>query len=189
MENVVKQSTAPVTVVIMRKVKPGSREAFEQWASGMTPVVSRFDGYLGTTLVRPSDTAHEEYVIIVKFDGYEHLRAFMTSAERDAYLKGSEQLTSGEMTVQELQGFESFFTLPDQQASLAPPAKYKMAILTIGALYPTLLGVNTLMGSLFRGAPRALLILATLLVLVPLMTWFIMPWVTRLFSSWLYPRT
>ena len=176
----------PITALIVRTVRPDRLQDFEDWIGGMNKIAREFDGFLGVSIIRPVNTTHSEYVIIVRFDDYEHLRAFMTSTEREDYLQKSESMTVGELSVQEMSGLESFFTLPGtQKDSLAPP-KYKMAILTILVLYPTLLGLSTFIAFIFHGFPRPLLILITLIVLVPIMTYFIMPWVTRLFRSWLY---
>lgn len=181
-------SNEPVTALIVRTVKPGCIDEFEEWVQGMNQVPKKFAGFLGVSVIRPRDPAHPEFVIVVRFDEYEHLKAFMRSEEREQYLKKSEPLTVGEMTVQEMHGFESFFSLPGQiSGNAAPPAKYKMAVLTILALYPPLLAISTLVAGIFRGLPRPLLILVTVVILVPLMTYFFMPWVTRLFRGWLYP--
>lgn len=188
MENNSKPQSEPVTALIARVVRPEYLQEFEQWITGMNQIARNFEGFLGVNVIRPHDTAHPEYVIVVRFDEYTHLKAFMTSAEREEYLKKSERLTIGELTVQEMQGFESFFTLPDRSGIQGRPAMYKMAILTILALYPPLLGLSTLFTALFHGFPRPLLILITLVVLVPIMTYFIMPWVTSLFRFWLYPK-
>lgn len=187
MENKGEPQSEPVTALIARVVKPEYLQEFEGWITGMNQIARQFNGFLGVNVIRPHDAVHPEYVIVVRFDDYEHLRAFMTSVERKEYLRKSERMTIGEMTVQETQGFESFFTLPDHPGTSVKPAMYKMAILTILALYPPLLGLSTLFAALFHGLPRPLLILLTLTVLVPIMTYFIMPWVTRLFRFWLYP--
>jgi len=178
----------PITALIVRTVRPDRRHDFEDWIVGMNQIAREFEGFLGVNIIRPENAAHLEYAIIVRFDDYEHLRTFMTSTEREDYLQKSESMTIGELSVQEMSGLESFFSLPGtQKESLAPP-KYKMAILTILVLYPTLLGLSALIALIFHGFPRPVLILITLIVLVPIMTYFIMPWVTQLFRFWLYPK-
>ncbi|MHB8135383.1 MAG: antibiotic biosynthesis monooxygenase [Anaerolineaceae bacterium] len=179
--------TEPITALIVRTVKPEHVKEFEDWIGGMNQITRKFEGFLGVNMIRPINTAHSEYVIIVRFDNYEHLRSFMTSTERKDYLLKSESMTEGELSVQEMSGMESFFALPGTQKDSLSPPRYKMAILTILVLYPTLLGLSTLIAFIFHGFPRPLLILITLVVLVPIMTYFIMPWVTRLFRFWLYP--
>jgi antibiotic biosynthesis monooxygenase (ABM) superfamily enzyme len=183
-----KSSSEPVTVLLVRNVRPDRSNDFEQWVKGMNQVVKGFEGYLGTDLIRPREHSHPEYVIVLRFDDYEHLRTFMGSREREEWLKKSEDMTIGEMHVQEAHGFEPWFTLPDHSAVSTPPARYKMALLTILALYPLLLALSTLFSYLLHGWPRPLLMLLTVLLLVPAMTYYIMPWMTRLFRSWLYPE-
>lgn len=179
----------PVTALIVRQVKPDRFADFETWVNGMTPIAAKFRGYLGTDIIRPRDKQHSEYVIVARFDTYDNLKAFMTSAEREEYLKQSAEMTVGEMVIKEKHGLASFFSLPDQPPSADTPPKYKMAILTILALYLPLLGISTLTAILFRGLPRPVLLLISLGVLVPLMTWIIMPWTTWLFRRWLFPKT
>ena len=183
-----KSSSQPVTVVLVRNVKADRSNEFEEWVKGINQVVKGFEGYLGTDLIRPREHSHPEYVIVIRFDDYEHLRAWMGSKEREEWVKRSEDMTIGEIHVQEAHGFQPWFTLPDQSVALTSPARYKMALLTIVALYPSLLALSTLLSYFLRGWPRALLILLNVLMLVPAMTYYIMPWMTRLFRSWLYPE-
>jgi uncharacterized protein len=183
-----KPSSEPVTAILVRNVRPDRLNDFEEWLKGINRVVKGFEGYLGTDLIRPRDHSHPEYVIVLRFADYEHLKAWMGSKEREEWVKRSEEMTIGEMQVQEAHGFQPWFTLPDQSAALTSPARYKMALLTILALYPSLLALSTLLSYLIHGWPRPLLMLLTVLVLVPAMTYTIMPWMTRLFRSWLYPE-
>ncbi len=92
---------------------------------------------------------------------------------------------------QVVMGFEGFLGAdlihPRDHPPSVAPAKYKTAILTILALYPPLLALSTLLSYVLPGWPRALLVLLNVLLLVPTMTYYIMPWVTRQFRSWLYP--
>lgn len=181
-------SSDPVTALIVRNVKMERIKEFEEWALEMNQVVKGFEGYLGTDIIRPRDHSHPEYVIVVRFDKYEHLKAFMESTQREEWLKKSEEMTVGKMYVQEAQGFTPWFVLPDSSLPLVTPPKYKMALLTILALYPSLLILSTLLSYLFHAWPRPLLMLLTVLILVPIMTYYIMPLMTRLFRFWLYPK-
>ena len=184
-----KSSSEPVTMLLVRTVKPDRLIDFDEWVQGVKQVIRQFEGYLGTDIIRPRDHTHPEYVIMARFDSYEHLRAWMTSKEREELLKKSQDLTIGEAHVQEAHGFEPWFTLPERTVASTPPPKYKMALLTMLAIYPSLLALGTLLSYLLPTWPRALLILLNVILLVPLMTYYIMPWMTRLFRTWLYPET
>ncbi|MEE9215866.1 MAG: antibiotic biosynthesis monooxygenase [Anaerolineales bacterium] len=181
-------SSEPVTVVFVRNVRPERIQDFEEWVKGITKAVREFEGYQGADIIRPSDHSHPEYVIVLRFDEYAHLRAWMGSVEREMWVKKSEEMTIGETYIQEAHGFEPWFTLPDHFAATAPPAKSKMALLTILAIYPPLLAVSTILALLMQGWPRFAIILLTVILLVPAMTYYIMPWMTRLFRPWLYPN-
>lgn len=183
-----KSISESVTLLLVRIVKPDRTNDFEEWVRDMNQVVRGFEGYLGTDLIRPREHSHPEYVIVLRFINYELLRVWMESREREEWLKKSEDMTVGEIHIQEANGFEPWFTLPDYSPSATTqPAKYKMALLTILALYPSLLALSTFLSYLIHGWPRPLLMLLTVLLLVPTMTYYIMPWMTRLFRSWLYP--
>ena len=187
MEHEGKSITGPVTTLITREIKPDRMNDFEEWVKGIYQVVKGFEGFLGADLIRPRDHSHPEYVVVLRFDEYEHLRAWMGSTERVEWLKRSKEMTVGELNIQEAHGFEPWFTLPDHPHTQVAPAKYKTVILTILALYPPLLALSTFLAFVLPGWPRPLLVLLTVLLLVPTMTYYIMPWVTRLFRSWLYP--
>ncbi len=189
MENEGKSGSEPITVLLVRNVRPDRVDDFEEWVKGINRVVKKFDGYLGTDLIRPRDRSHPEYAIVLRFDGYEHLGAWMGSAERAEWVKRSEDMTIGEIQFQEAEGLAPWFTLPGQPAVLTAPPKYKMALLTILALYPSLLVLSTILSRFIHGWPRPLLMLLTVLMLVPIMTYYLMPGITRLFRHWLYPES
>lgn len=113
----------------------------------------------------------------------------MGSAEREEWQKMSEHLTIGDMDVQEAHGFEPWFTLPHRTAASTLPARYETALTTIMALYPPLLAASTLLSGMFHGWPGPWLMLLTVILLVPAMTYFIMPWMPRAFRSLLHPES
>ncbi len=107
-----KSSSEPVTVVFVRNVKPNRINDFEKWVKGINQAVKGIEGYMGVDVIRPGDHSHPEYVIVLRFDGYEHLRAWMGSREREVWVKKSEGMTIGETHIQEAHGFEPWFYPP-----------------------------------------------------------------------------
>jgi antibiotic biosynthesis monooxygenase (ABM) superfamily enzyme len=64
-----------------------------------------------------------------------------------------------------------------------------MALLTWITIFPLITGIVVVTGPLLEGLPLALRLGITTAVAVPLMTWVVMPRVTRLLRGWLYePR-
>jgi uncharacterized protein len=64
-----------------------------------------------------------------------------------------------------------------------------MALITWITIFPLITGIVVVAGPLIDGLPLALRLGITTAVAVPLMTWVVMPRVTRLLRRWLYePR-
>jgi antibiotic biosynthesis monooxygenase (ABM) superfamily enzyme len=84
-------------------------------------------------------------------------------------------------------GLESWFTLPGRPGA-PPPPPYKMALLTWITIFPLITGLVVVLGPLLEDLPLVLRLGITTAVAVPLMTWVVMPRVTRLLRRWLYPN-
>ena len=176
----------PVTAVASRRVKQGREREFEEWVSGILAAANRFPGYLGSEVLRPSDPEDNEYKIIFRFDHASNLHAWETSEERQRWLRKSRPLLDEKEKVHILTGLETWFTLPSKPGEPAPP-RYKMAIVTWLAVFPLVALIFSLFGQWLNMLPTLLRTLVFTAAMVTLMTYVIMPRMTRLFSFWLYP--
>jgi hypothetical protein len=175
----------PVTTTVTRRVKPGHEAAYEGFLEGIIAAASRFPGHLGAEVFRPQTAAAGEYRIVYRFDSAAHLHAWLDSAEHAAWLERAEPHVIGPLQRQVLTGLESWFTLPSQPG--LPPPPYKMALVTWAAIFPLITGVVVATAPLVGGLPLVARLAVTTAVTVPLMTWVVMPRVTRLLHRWLYP--
>lgn len=94
------------------------------------------------------------------------------------------EFTEGEARIERIGGLEFWFT-PPKGASTLP--RWKMAPVSGLVLWPLNSLLSLLLYPLIGAWPipvRALIIAG---LLVPVMTYFAMPWATQLFSKWLYP--
>ena len=177
----------PVTAVASRQVTPGREREFEEWVSGILAAANKFPGYLGSEVLRPSDPEDNEYRIISRFDHESNLYAWENSEERQRWLRQSRPLLEEEEKVRVLTGLETWFTLPSKAGEPAPP-RYKMAIVTWLAVFPVVAVIFSLFGQWLNLLPTLVRTLVFTLVMITLMTYVIMPRMTRLFSFWLYPE-
>ncbi|MEA5503615.1 antibiotic biosynthesis monooxygenase [Halotia wernerae UHCC 0503] len=176
-----------VTVVISQIVKPGCEIAYEAWLKEITSVSRTYLGHLGTNVIRPQTGVRSEYVIIFRFDGYENLKAWMTSRDREHWLTQAQTLVESDPHVQQISGLEAWFSLPGQP--LKTPPRYKTALLTWAAVYVLINVLNMLITPLLRGLPPLIASLIVTIIMVVLLTYVIMPRVSRWFSKWLYAKS
>jgi antibiotic biosynthesis monooxygenase (ABM) superfamily enzyme len=176
----------PVTTTVTRRVKPGHEAVYEQVLEGIVAAASEFPGHLGVEVFRPSSATVGEYRTVYRFDTAEHLRTWLHSDERAAWLERAEPHVLGPMRTSFVTGLESWFTLPTQPGLAAPPP-YKMALLTWITIFPLITAIVVITGPLLKELPLAVRLGITTALTVPLMTWVVMPRVTRLLRGWLYP--
>jgi uncharacterized protein len=176
----------PLTMVIARRIKRGSEAAYEEWVRGVLAVAETFGGHQGATLLRPGAPEDREYVLVVRWATFDDLRRWNESPERNDWVRRAEPLAE-EVKVTTQTGLETWFTIPGRPPP-APPSRAKMAVLSWVAIYPLIVVLNATLGPTLAPLAMPLRTLITSLMLVPLMTWVVMPRVTKLFYAWLYPQ-
>lgn len=178
-----RSTTEPVTVIFTWKVAPGREAEFEQWAHGITNAASKYQGHLGASWLRPAPGSHE-YHTVLKFDTLENFTIWEQSAERAEWLTRVESFIK-EHKVQTT-GLETWFTLPGKP-TITPPPRWKMWLLTLCAVYPLSLAFQILIAPFLTPLPLAVRTVLLSLTLVTLLTYVVMPNLTKLLSRWLYP--
>jgi antibiotic biosynthesis monooxygenase (ABM) superfamily enzyme len=176
----------PVTTTVTRRIKPGHEAAYEQFLAGISGAAHTFPGYLGVEVFRPAPGGTNEYRIVYRFDSDAHLRAWLDSPQHTAWLARAEAHVAGPIQSQVLTGLEGWFTLPTQPGVPAPPPA-KMALVTWATIFPLITLVVVATAPLVGHLPLVARLAVTTGVTVPLMTWVVMPRVTRLLRPWLYP--
>ena len=186
MQNSAEADTHAVTVCISVKAKQGHEKDLEGWLEGVGRAASQFAGHQGLTVLRPSGSASADYVYIFRFDTYAHLKQWEDSEARRLWVERLHNLTEGEARKQVLTGLEYWFTLPGA-ATTPPPPRYKMVIVTLLAIYPLSTFLPRLLNPFLGFLPPLVRGLPVSVVLVLLMTYAVMPIMTRLFARWLFP--
>jgi len=179
-------NSLPAVVAIARRVKPGYEAEFETAVRGVTLAASTFPGYLGSEVFHPP-TRRGEWQLILRFDTLTHLQEWEASPICQGWIARAEAFT--EMPrVSRVNGLEAWFTLPEIP-SASPPPKWKTAIVSAVGLYPVISVLPMLLRPITSSSPAWLSTLVSISIMMPLMTWVVMPQVTQLFRGWLYPAT
>jgi antibiotic biosynthesis monooxygenase (ABM) superfamily enzyme len=172
----------PIHIAITRRVRAGHEAEFQQALREFLQTSFAHGGVQGASMLTPppgSDT--REYGI---------LRTFANEAERDAFYESqmfktwearARTLTEGEPVYRQLHGLEAWFRSPQ-----TPPPRWKMAVATLLGVYPTSLFLALTVGKVVHtwSAPSRSLAIAG--CMVALLTWVVMPFVTRLLHGWLH---
>lgn len=178
-------STEPVTVVVTRRVKAGRERAYEAWLERLLDRAKSLPGYLGTTVTRPS-AGDRAYTSVFRFDSVEHLRGFEQSdLRRDALLEVAE-LVEADAVWTQLTGLEFWFT-PPAGTVVPQPSRFRMALVMIVVVYGLVFSIGALVAKVLSTAPMPLRLLVTITLEVFLMTYVLMPRLTRWLARWIYP--
>jgi antibiotic biosynthesis monooxygenase (ABM) superfamily enzyme len=180
----------PVTAVVTRRVKPGCETAYEAWLAQLQHDARDLPGYLGVTTQRPAAAGPREYVSVIRFRRIEDLRAFEASPLRLDALRRVAPLVDADAVWQTMTGLEFWFTPP--AGTVVPvPSRGRMALLMIGVVFGLVLSIGTVVNlaadRLPFPLPAPVRLLTTISLEVLLMTYWLMPRLTRALAGWIYP--
>ena len=193
-------SAEPVTVIVRRTAKAGRIAEFEEWMQGIIHAAMKFEGFMGVNVIRPQDSdGPAEYVIIIRFDSYQNLAKWENSKERHEWAKKSRVVAEGEPRIERRTGLEFWFTptpttttasTPTSLGSARPqtPPRYKMAMVLVPVIALLLATVFPLIQMATEGLHPAVRLVVGVGIMVLLMTYVVMPAVTRLLRPWLYKK-
>lgn len=169
----------PVHVAITRKVLPGKEKEFKEALHRFMGESFKHDGVHGASIISGPDGDDDREIGI--------LRTFKNKAERDAFYRSEHfkkweeyaSTVTEEPIYRELNGLEAWFRSPG-----APP-RWKMALVTLCGVFPTSIFLNLAVGPLIRGLPLLIRLLIIAAAMVGILTWVVMPSLTRILRKWL----
>lgn len=179
----------PVTVIISEVVDPDRLDDYEAWTRGINQDAQQFEGFLEVEVLRPRDNAYSEYVAIVRFDSYDHLRRWVTSSTYQYWIEQSRGLIARRSFRHMTSGLEIWFSPPRNTLVQQPePPYYKKVVLGVLAVYPLILLANALLGKWLEPLPARISLLISVTFVSALLTYPVMPLLTRILDVWLYPN-
>ncbi|MDA4890680.1 antibiotic biosynthesis monooxygenase [Microbacterium resistens] len=193
-------SSIPVTVSIRREVDPSRIAEATAWVQTGVNLASSYPGFLGSGWVRDGEGSHHWHMLY-RFGSEAELEAWESSGERAWWLSMGEGFVRSERT-QRRTGIEGWFdepatgpvTVPDATrtgtttvALVHTPPRWKQAVSIWLGFFPVNLLFTYLMTPVpgWDAVPIWLRVLVTTVVLTPIMTYAVLPWVTRMLRSWL----
>jgi len=176
----------PVTIFVSRIAKPGKEAELEAWLREINAVAKRYPGYVNSRWLEPQEGAEPgEFEVVFTFDSAENFNGWNASEDRRNLYAKLEPLVA-EQKIRKVSGLEPWLNLGPPE--VGPPPKWKMFVLAFLGVYPTLNLVFFFMMPLVRDLPMWLRLLCTVPIIAGLMTFIVMPALSQLCHSWLYPK-
>lgn len=175
----------PVTVSISRRVKPGAEAQYETWLHGIIEAASDFPGHMGVNILRPSGKTDGRYVLIYRFDSWAHCEAWERSDTRKHWTDQLAAIVEGQAETRRVTGLEAWFDLPEVPAAKHAP-QWKMAITLVVVVFFIVYPLQLAVLPLTTAWPHWLRTLLIAVIQVLLMTYLVMPRVTRAIKGWLF---
>ncbi|GAB2871778.1 antibiotic biosynthesis monooxygenase [Streptomyces deserti] len=173
----------PVTTVLTWQVRPGHERQFEEWTRGITECARRFPGNEGVSWLRPEDG--HRYHAVLRWSDPHRLAAWLDSPERAQWHRRIESVaTEVSSERQSTTGMETWFSLPG--TTVQAPPRWKMVLTTFLGAYPFTLLIQWLVTPRTTDWPLPLRAAVFPLVLLPVLTYLVMPGLSRLLRLWLY---
>lgn len=177
----------PGSVAIVQRVQPGREEAYLEWSTKINLACSRFPGFLDLEVFDPVPGESEGFIIVIRFETEPQSRAWHTSSTCRQLLEEARPLLAKAVRHPPSSLYGSWFTGPGHDGEDPPPA-WKQALVVLLVLYPTVMVLNHwVMKPFFHHWSGALSMFLANMMSVTLLTWVLMPWVTRRLRFWLHP--
>lgn len=180
----------PVTAVASFRLGPGSEARFAAFSTQVRAALASFDGYLGSQVFEPVLGVQDDTVITFSFDSRPHLDVWLESAERSDLLATIEPDLDGDRVmnvVDDLAGslgssFGGWFGGADHEW---PVKRWKQASIILLALFPTALMLSVLRSWLLPDLALVPAVFLSNVLGIVILTWLLMPFLTRVFDTWL----
>lgn len=171
-----------IHVAITRRVIPGREAEFEAALREFFQASFAHGSVMGANMLTPAPgSGSREYGILRTFANETERNAFYSSPMFLAWEEKARTMTEGEAHYRPLHGLEAFF-----RNSHAAPPRWKMAVATLAGVYPTSLLLAYIVAPRVHGLPQALVSLIIASCMVVLLTWVVMPLVTKVLHRWLH---
>lgn len=174
----------PIHVAITRRIKPGCEAEFQNALREFFQDSFTHGGVLGATMIVPPPGSNSrEFGILRTFANEKERDDFYASPAFKAWDQTVTPLTDGGAPEHRpLHGLEAWFRSPHN-----PPPKWKMAVATFLGVFPLAMILNVTLGPLIREWHFVLRNAVFNAAVVTLLSWAVMPIVTKFLRGWLQP--
>jgi len=178
-----------VSAVVVQRVPPEKADWFMEWQRGISAAAESFSGFRGTDVYPPAEGQGDEWIVVIHFDEAATLKVWLDSPVRAQWVeKLRETIGSFDLKVLSV-GFGPWFACLTPEAGTTPPPGWKMALIVLLGLYPTVMVLTLFPGPYVSPLGLALAMLIGNALSISILQWAVMPALNHLFSGWLLANT
>lgn len=175
--------TQPVFRIVRRRAKPGCARAYEELVRAMFDDAKKFPGYLAAELI-PPEAPDGEYQIVQRFATEADLERWNASPERAAWHERLNPVAEGDPEYRLLHGLDAWFA-PTALPAHKPPPRWRMTVVSWMGIFPTVAVLLAFVAPLLASWPFLLRTAVLTAMVAGLMSYVIMPRLTRWMAWWL----
>ena len=173
------------SAVVVQRVPVDEMDWFMEWQRRITVEAEEFEGYQGSDLYPPSDSLHNEWVVVIHFEDQKSLQQWIGSEVRTVLVqKLSKRLGNFNLRVLP-RGFGSWFADLALDTDQAAPPSWKMALIVLLGLYPTVMLLTMFAGPYTHGYGLATAMLIGNILSVAILQWLVLPALNKMLAPWI----
>ncbi len=174
----------PVTLAVTDHVPLAGKDRYEALVEELHQLFQAQDGFLSVDIVRHNRPHQAEYTVLSRWSDEAAASQWRQDKVIREKLLQIETITGGTAQVVQATGLGMWVDHAEGRAPTLPPAWKRVAV-SVAAVYPMLLLLMALSAPIIGGVPQFLQVLIIVVVLSALLTWPIMPWLSKVLRPWL----
>jgi uncharacterized protein len=180
-QRVVQPRNDSVTLISAVRLRPGSEDHHRYLHQQAVDAASEVGGLVRHELLPAVPGAQPETVALLTFDTRQNLNRWMSSPLRRQVLNEMSRLSASERSVNVVGGYAGWF----HPHTNKQPKRWKQALAVLAGLIPVSLVVTALRVTLAPQLPLLVSVTLTATANVAMLTWIVMPLITRALDPWL----
>jgi antibiotic biosynthesis monooxygenase (ABM) superfamily enzyme len=180
------QTSQPAILVVTDRVSKSKQDEYEKFVGELHHMLEQQPGFVSVDWVHLARDHHLEYTALLRFEDDFSATNWELDPEIRAKIDELQTFTDGPAKMANAAGLE---LCADHQPPQPPsiPAFWKRVAVSVAAVYPSLMLLMAISQPFIGTLPQAAQILIIVIVLSALLTWPIMPVLTRILRLWLMP--
>lgn len=177
----------PITLAVTDHVPLAEKSHYEALVDDLHQLFEAQDGFLSVDTVRHNRPHQVEYTILSRWSD----KASSTQWRQDGVIREKliqiEAITGGTAQIVEAAGLGLWVDHAQGSKPNLPPV-WKRVVMSVVAVYPMLMLLMALSAPIIGELPQPIQVLIIVIVLSALLTWPIMPWLSKVLHSWLMAK-